>query len=47
MDIVYEADGNATADGLRQFAWDAANRLSEVRDSGGTLMASFEYGPDG
>ncbi len=45
--FAYDANGNATADGLRQLDWDAANRLAEVRDSAGTLMASFEYGPDG
>ena len=44
--FTYDANGNATADGLRQVAWDAANRLGEVRDSAGTVMASFEYGPD-
>lgn len=41
---VYDLSGNLISDGQRTFAWDAENRLAEVREAAtGASVASFTY----
>ncbi len=39
--FIYDADGNLTDDGDRQYAWDAENRLVKITE--GTKTSIFEY----
>ncbi|MER8963841.1 RHS repeat-associated core domain-containing protein, partial [Mesorhizobium sp. M0701] len=43
--LIYDANGNMTADGTRTLAWDEANRLKTVTQAANTV--SLSYGPDG
>jgi RHS repeat-associated protein len=40
---VFDDDGNMTSDGTRTYAYDALNRLSQVTDATGTVIASYAY----
>ena len=42
--LVYDAAGNLVHDGVREYRWDYANRLREIkRASDGALLAVYEY----
>lgn len=43
--ITYDANGNTTADGVRTYAWDNANRLSSVTKT--PITTSYVYHGDG
>ena len=39
----YDANGNLTGNGAKTFIYDEANRLKEVKDSGGNSLATYTY----
>ncbi len=43
----HDADGNLTSDGTRSYVWDAWNRLREVKNSSGTVIATYTYDAQG
>jgi RHS repeat-associated protein len=43
----YDANGNLTGNGAKTFIYDVENRLIEVKDSGGTSLATFTYDYEG
>jgi RHS repeat-associated protein len=44
--FTYDLNGNLTGDGVKTYEWDAANRLTAVKQGGSTL-ASFTYDGNG
>jgi RHS repeat-associated protein len=44
--FTYDANGNMTSDGTRTYEWDAANRLTAVKQ-GATTLASYTYNSTG
>ncbi|UWE05062.1 DNRLRE domain-containing protein [Laceyella sacchari] len=47
VDYTYDKNGNLVNDGRRIYVYDAENRLTTVKDSGGNTIASFTYRADG
>ncbi|WP_243292303.1 DNRLRE domain-containing protein [Bacillus sp. FJAT-47783] len=43
----YDVNGNLTSNGNQTFVYNEDNRLIEVKDAGGTTLASFTYDHDG
>lgn len=43
--FAYDPAGNLTQDGTRTYVYDAANRLSKVKDQNGVTIESYAYGP--
>lgn len=43
----YNAKGNLTSDGVRTFVYDFANRLVQVENGAGDLLAAYRYFADG
>ena len=44
--LLYDADGNLTDDGEREYSWDALNRLVSVSDKEGSMLAAYTYDTD-
>jgi len=40
---IYDANGNLTGNGAKTFIYDQANRLTQVKDSVGTSLATYTY----
>lgn len=43
--FAYDPAGNLTQDGNKTYIYDAANRLSKVKDQNGVTIESYAYGP--
>jgi RHS repeat-associated protein len=41
--LTYDANGNLSGDGSRQFVWNARNQLVQIKDSAGAVIAAFTY----
>lgn len=43
----YDANGNLTSNGVKTFVYDIENHLTQIKDSQGTVIASFTYDHEG
>jgi RHS repeat-associated protein len=41
--LTYDANGNLSGDGSRQFVWNARDQLVQIKDSTGAVVAAFTY----
>lgn len=41
--LTYDANGNLSGDGSRQYVWNARDQLVQIKDSAGAVIAAFTY----
>ena len=45
--ISYDANCNMSNDGVNTYVWNARNQLTQIKNTSGTVVASFSYDPQG